>query len=399
MKNDRHIQEVSPYKRGLLVQTLDRLCDELDLSSSRYQQAQERYEAVGDWLAGSDDSFLSSAMIYPQGSIALGTTVKPLNQNEFDVDLVCFLPTIAERSSPASVKALVGNRLREHEKYDGMLEEKQRCWRINYANEFHLDITPAITNEMCIHGGELVPDKKLTNWKATNPRGYRANFERRAAMRPRLYAFDRAIAKADSVQSFPQQQMSKPPLKRIVQLLKRHRDEAFSAPAVRDLAPISVIVTTLAAYSYERCVTKSAYADMYELIVDVITHMPDFIQRIDRGGHIEYRIDNDATLGENFAEKWNYDPRLPTAFFSWHAKAIEDLSELIKLEGQDVIAERLTKAYGATRDQAIAALGGHVRTLNVARRSGLLLFAPSVGLTTQAIGKTTAVRSNTFFGD
>ncbi|WP_017920720.1 nucleotidyltransferase domain-containing protein [Burkholderia gladioli] len=399
MNNDRQIHELSPYKRSLLVQTLDRLCDELELSTCRYQQAQERYEAVGDWLAGSDDSFLSSALIYPQGSIALGTTVKPLNQAEFDVDLVCFLPTIAEKSSPAAVKALVGNRLKEHGKYDGMLEEKQRCWRINYANEFHLDITPAITNEMCAHGGELVPDRKLAIWKATNPRGYCANFERRAAMRPLMYAFDRAIAKADSVQDFPEQQMSKPPLKRIVQLLKRHRDKAFSAPAARELAPISVIITTLAAYSYERCITQSVYADMYELIVDVITRMPDFIQRIDRGGRIEYRIDNDATLGENFAEKWNHDPRLATAFFSWHAKALEDLSELIKLEGQDVIAERLTKAYGATRDQAIAALGGHVRSMNFARASGYLLFAPSVGLTTQAIGKTTPVRSNTFFGD
>lgn len=399
MKNDRQIQEISRYKRNLLVQTLDRLCDELELSARRYQQAQERYEAVGDWLAGSDNSFLSSALIYPQGSIALGTTVKPLNQTEFDVDLVCFLPTIAEKSSPAAVKALVGDRLREHGKYDGMLEEKQRCWRINYANEFHLDITPAITNEMCVQGGELVPDRKVANWKATNPRGYRANFERRAALRPRVYAFDRAFAKADSVQSFPEQQMSKPPLKRIVQLLKRHRDEAFCAPAARELAPISVIITTLAAYSYERCVTKNAYADMYELIVDVITHMPDFIQRIDRGGRIEYWIDNDATLGENFAEKWNHDPRLPIAFFSWHTKALEDLSELLKLEGQDVIAERLAKAYGATRDQAIAALGGHVRSLNVARGNGSLLFAPSIGLTTQAVGNTTSVRSNTFFGD
>ncbi|MBR8248052.1 nucleotidyltransferase domain-containing protein [Burkholderia cenocepacia] len=399
MNNERQIQELSSYKRSLLVQTLDRLCDELELSVSRYQQAQERYEAVGDWLAGSGDRFLSSALIYPQGSIALGTTVKPLNQTEFDVDLVCFLPTIGDKSSPAAVKALVGDRLREHGKYDGMLEEKQRCWRINYANEFHLDITPAITNVMCVHAGELVPDKKLANWKASNPRGYRANFERRAAMRPRLYAFDRALAKADSVQNFPEQQMSKPPLKRIVQLLKRHRDEAFSSPAMREFAPISVIITTLVAYSYERCVTKGVYADMYELIVAVIKHMPDFIQRIDRDGRLEYWIDNDATLGENFAEKWNHDSRLPIAFFSWHTKVLEDLSDLIQLEGQDVIAERLTKAYGATRDQAIAALGGHVRSLNVARRSGSLLFTPSVGLTTQAIGKTTAVRSNTFFGD
>lgn len=399
MNNDRQIYEFSSYKRRALVQALDRLCQELELSPSRYQQAQERYEIVGDWLASSDDRYLSSVLVYPQGSIALGTTVKPLNQTEFDVDLVCFLPNIGAKSSPAAVKALVGDRLKEHGRYSGMLEEKQRCWRINYANEFHLDITPAITNEMCAYGGELVPDRKLSSWKATNPQGYRANFERRAALRPRLYAFDRAMAKADSVQSFPEQQMSKPPLKRIVQLLKRHRDEAFSTPAMGELAPISVIVTTLAAYSYEYCVTKNTYADTYELIVDVVHHMTDFILRADINGHTEYRIDNDATLGENFAEKWNVDPRLPTAFFTWHAKVLGDLSDLLRLEGQDVIADRLAKSYGATRDQAVAALGGHVRSLNIARANGSLLFTPSVGLTTEAIGKTTAVRSNTFFGD
>lgn len=399
MNNDRQIHEFSAYKRNALVQALDRLCEEFELSTSRYQQAQERYEAVGEWLAGSHDSFLSKALIYPQGSIALGTTVKPLNQAEFDVDLVCFLSTVGEKSSPAAVKALVGDRLKEHGRYSGMLEEKQRCWRVNYANEFHLDITPAITNEMCAYGGELVPDRKLSRWKATNPQGYRANFERRAALRPRLYAFDRAMAKADSVQRFPEQQMTKPPLKRIVQLLKRHRDKAFAPPTMRELAPISVIVTTLAACSYEHCVTKNVYVDTYELIVDVIGRMPDFIQCIEHGGHIEYRIDNDATLGENFAEKWNHDPRLPAAFFAWQEKVLEDLSDLVKLDGQDVVAEHLAKSYGATRDQAIAAVGGHVQSLTVARANGTLLFAPSVGLTTQAIGKTTAVRSNTFFGD
>jgi len=32
---------------------------------------------------------------------------------------------------------------------------------LNYANEFHMDITPSIMNPECTNGGELVPDKEL----------------------------------------------------------------------------------------------------------------------------------------------------------------------------------------------------------------------------------------------
>lgn len=399
MNNDRQIHEFASHKRSALVRALDRLCQELELPTSQYEEARERYESVGGWLAGSDDRFLTVATVYPQGSIALGTTVKPLNQTEFDVDLVCFLPTVGATSSPAAVKDLVGNRLKEHGRYEGMLEEKQRCWRINYANEFHLDITPAISNEMCAYGGEFVPDKSLRDWKPTNPRGYKNNFERRAALRPRFYALEGAKITADSVDSFPDQELTKPPLKRLVQLLKRHRDQVFSGDDTRELMPISVIVTTLAANAYEYCVTNNVYVDMYELLCDVVRRMPDFIRRIEYGARTEYVIDNDATTGENFAEKWNRDLRLPVAFYNWHKRVLDDLSRLLQIEGQDVIAEHFVRSYGATRSQATAALSSPIAKVSAARAKGTLLVAPAIGLTTAGRPGATQVRPNTFFGD
>jgi hypothetical protein len=400
MNNDRQIHEFASYKRSALVRALDRLCQELELSPSRYDEARQRYESVGGWLAGSENRFLSVAAVYPQGSIAIGTTVKPLNQTEFDVDLVCFLPTIGATSSPAVVKALVGDRLKEHGHYEGMLEEKQRCWRINYANEFHLDITPAISNEMCVYGGEFVPDKSLRDWKPTNPRGYKSNFERRAALRPRFYTLEKSTKiTADSVDSFPEQELTKPPLKRLVQLLKRHRDQVFSGKDVRELMPISVIVTTLAANAYEYCVTNHVYVDMYELLCDVIRRMPDSIRRVEVTAQTQYFIDNDATVGENFAEKWNRDPRLPVAFYNWHKRVLDDLSQLVQIEGQDVIAEHFIKSYGATRSQATAALGSPIVSATAARSNGSLLVVPAFGLTTTIRPGATQVRPNTFFGD
>jgi hypothetical protein len=105
-----------------------------------------------------------------QGSTALGTTVKPVGRNEYDVDLVCHIPGAGRWLPPALCKKLVGDRLKANQRYSALLEEKPRCWRLNYANEFHLDITPSIPNDACLNGGELVPDRALRCWMATNPK-------------------------------------------------------------------------------------------------------------------------------------------------------------------------------------------------------------------------------------
>lgn len=128
------------------------------------------------------------------------------------------------------LKQIISNRLREHGLYRTMLEEKKRCWRLNYERAFHLDISPTIFNPRCSNGGDLVPDKSVKTWKPTNPLGYKALFERRCQLQPRL-KFTKSIA-ADSgiradIEAFPNREKRKGILRRIVQLLKRHRDIMF----------------------------------------------------------------------------------------------------------------------------------------------------------------------------
>ena len=56
----------------------------------------------------------------------------------------------------------------------------------------------------------------LAAWKPTNP-GIRGPLQRYAALRPRLTLREAAIAaKRAEVEDFPEQEMRKPPLKRIV---------------------------------------------------------------------------------------------------------------------------------------------------------------------------------------
>lgn len=399
MEMQMHERQLAAHKRLLMVGILDALCKQLELTDTQYQTTKDRYEAVGAWLAEAESRFLQEASIYAQGSIALGTAIKPTGRNEFDVDLVCLLPTVDQSSSAAAVKALIGDRLKAHGKYDGILEEKQRCWRINYANEFHLDITPAILNPHCNQGGELVPDKKLAWWKPTNPHGYMSRFEQYAALRPKFYFHEAVYAeKRADVQQFPAQQMSKPFLKRIVQLLKRHRDFSFAALERKDLAPISIIITTLASWSYAYCVEHNTYLDAFDLITDVVRRMPDFIAVQDRNGTPYYIIENETTAGENFADKWNQDHRLALAFYRWHESSLASLEALLDLEGADHTGKQLQESFGASREQVRSALAPLTAGVGNARASSSLLVAPSLGVVTGSAAGAVSVLTNTFFG-
>jgi hypothetical protein len=225
----------------------------LEPTDTQYEQAKASYEAVADWLSQSENPLLKQLSLYAHGSIALGTTNRPIGRDDFDVDTICRVYGLTEATSPSVLKQLIGNRLREHTLYGAMLEEKKRCWRLNYQRAFHLDISPTILNPRCANGGELVPDKSLKSWKPTNPSGYKARFDRRCKLEPR-FKFTKSIA-ADSgiradIEAFPNRKARKGILPRIVQLLKRHRDIMFQ-DVVDDITPISIIITTLAAQSYE----------------------------------------------------------------------------------------------------------------------------------------------------
>jgi len=386
-------------RKGELAGALEQVCQALELTGTQEKRAEGHYTAVGEWLAESDDPMLQGVAIYVQGSTALGTTVRPLGRDEHDVDLVCFVPELGSYMPPAFLKARIGARLRQNGRYESMLEEKPRCWRLNYAGEFHMDITPAITNPACDRGGELVPDKKLRTWKSTNPRSYRALFEARANLQPRMRLFKDGLAEDRSAQAsvepYPSPMATKGILRRAVQLAKRNRDVHF-AKSDPSLAPISVIITTLAARSYAYCVASFEFDSELDLLQSIIRFMPVFIEKQPGGaGGVQWHIPNETTAGENFAEKWNADPTLAKAFFEWHSRFSADLDRLVSLAGLDQLTKSLAASFGSVPAQAaLDALTGGVSD---ARASGRLSIAPSVGLTVGA-GVGSPMRRNTFYG-
>ena len=171
--------------------------------------------------------------------------MKPRARQEYDLDLVCELQADWQRiPNPLVLLDAVEGRLCSHEKYKAMIERKNRCVRVKYANEFHLDILPACPDPASGNDCLVVPDCEARAWRPSNPKGYATWFE---VQTETLQAF--AVQKAEPL---PEQESveEKAPLKRAVQLLKRWRDISYARNL--DMAPVSIVLTTLAAQHYGR---------------------------------------------------------------------------------------------------------------------------------------------------
>jgi hypothetical protein len=384
-------------RKAELLGVLEHLCQGLELSDSQLQLARDRYEAVGKWLSAADNPMLRALGIYLQGSTALGTTVKPISRNEYDVDLVAHITGVKSTIAPSVLKKAIGDRLRMSGTYQSIMQEMARCWRINYANEFHLDITPSIANPICANGGELVPDKAVREWCASNPKGYRRLFERRASLAPRLRLAEAEMRKSlrAEIEPYPISRGPKGILRRVVQILKRHRDIYFLKGDCA-LAPISIVITTLASQSYEYCVSSFVFDDEFDLLCAVIRHMPRFIDSTVINGRQFWFIWNETTTGENFAEKWNQDSRRARSFYTWHLRALADVERLSGADGLDTVTKSLRESFGD--GPANIALKRFTDDISSARVAGMLSVAPVAGLRSSNTASATAVRSNTFFG-
>lgn len=372
---------------------LDRVGASVEPTETQKDRAKTTYHAVGDWLSEGDD--LLNAMIYAQGSAALGTMIRPFGHCDFDVDLICRTTRTVASTTPAALKAIVGDRLKAHGRYGKILEEMPRCWRLNFAGDFHLDITPSIRNPNCGRGGELVPDRRLRRFKPSNPTGYADLFNTRAALQPRARVINayESTARAE-VQTYPAFSSKKGVLRRTVQLLKVHRDRMFR---LRDpaLAPLSIIITTLAMRAYEFCITFYEYDNELDLMCDTLDLMPTFIGRFFPEGRAHFLIENETTAGENFAEKWNDHPERATAFYEWHERASAAFAAFRDAVGLDRVRKALSEALGPELVQRMTS--ADEAALGRARVSGGLSVTAGLGLSTgAAVG--TPVKANTFFG-
>ncbi|EMI20161.1 hypothetical protein RMSM_02919 [Rhodopirellula maiorica SM1] len=364
--------------RTLIVNSiLEQIAEELDIPPSKYQQAVDRYQAVGRWLEGGDyPGSTGTPKIYPQGSFRLGTVVRPIREGkecDYDIDLSCELIIPKERTTPQDIRHFIGNRLKEHGKYKKLLDDEgRRCWTLLYAEEdgtgFHLDVLPCVPDpsifdnvdqQLSLQSAALTDRRESDNgydWGFTNPAGYadwfaqrqRVVFSRTASLRkdqifrenPTIYA---------SVDDVPDQ-LVRTPLQRAIQVLKRHRDIRFADQKNSSDRPISIIINTLAALAYQQ--EPDAYTTLANFLDRVQRYQETELIRCEDD---EWIIANPVNPNENFADRWN-DPGSgrPDAFFQWINWLQEDIDEILNASTSFELERSLQGAFGDSVGKRVA---------------------------------------------
>lgn len=362
---------------------LKRICEELQLSPSRYQQAVDRYAAVCQWLEADGSAVGAfSPTIYPQGSMRIGTTVKPFGRDEYDLDFVCELQfPVNKFRSPLQLLKLIELRLREHALYGPILEMKNRCVRLNYANEFHMDILPGCPDPSFGGSCLFVPDRKSQTWKNSNPKGYANWFESRCELVLKVLTERRRLmAKAEPI---PPQEATeeKAILKHVVQLLKRWRDVQFQRQP--RLAPISMVLTTMAAQAYggELSVTEALTSVLNNFVSLVASRTP------------RVYVLNPANPREDLSERWN-DAAQYRVFVDGISELHERWNKVLAANGIHKISNELEVLFG---EPVKAAINRQAKALQELREESALRVAPA-GLLTSTAAFGIPVRANTFHG-
>ena len=325
---------------------LKAIVDEISIPDGYVEKARTRYKSIGTWFDRPASSIKHlNPKIHAQGSFALGTVIRPLDDaDEYDVDLVCRLEKGSRHSmSQADLKAAIGVEIIAYARANGMKnfpEDGRRCWTMEYADEarFHMDILPGIPDqegflmEMTARGHQNgayelassalgITDKKHPQyrlkgglWLVSNPEGYIKWFRSRQVevlLREMKLTEARTGMVFASVEDFPNHRV-RTPLQDAIKILKRHRDAMFKGDENK---PISIIISTLAAHAYGN---QTTIAETLKAI------LPAMKTQIDPLGQNAV-IANPSYPAENFADKWAKKPQKQRNFERWITQAHQDI--------------------------------------------------------------------------
>ncbi len=299
---------------------IQELIDEIDVSESNYEKASSRYKAIATYIKESDLSEYNPD-IYLQGSIKLGTAIKPLTENgAYDIDIVCNITkkrryNQTQRELKDDLGKVVKNYSLKHSMGKAP-KESNRCWTLNYVDEsnFHIDILPAVPWDDTDDGNIAISDKRSDNydnltldWEVSNPKGYSDWFKKQSDFKIIKESYEKRFH--EKIEKIPDYKI-KTPLQRIVQLLKRHAELMFMNDM--EYKPSSVIITTLASKIYPECTIISN---------DFVTLLLNIIRKFLNG--IEYEKENPCIYNpvnrkEKLSLKWDEDRQYFEKFLKWY---------------------------------------------------------------------------------
>ena len=147
------------------------------------------------------DDYVRPALLetFLQGSYVHGTAIRPLGKSaDYDVDVCCLLnlsEAPIQTEEPKPLLCWLARRLKKIEAYRGRVDTRPRCVRIDFPDEFHMDVVPLVESKnqggivflkaslisVALFAGDrrysngnlLVPNGAVDGWEATNPKGLR----------------------------------------------------------------------------------------------------------------------------------------------------------------------------------------------------------------------------------
>lgn len=122
------------------------LNNHVNLNPSRLSRLRGHVSAVNDFLIDHEDlANIVTGDVIPQGSYARRTIIKPYVGNDYDADVLLPMDQIADWQPCAYVERL-HQIFEDSGRYKGKSTMKKRCLRLDYADRFHIDIVPFITD-------------------------------------------------------------------------------------------------------------------------------------------------------------------------------------------------------------------------------------------------------------
>ncbi|MDX3917222.1 nucleotidyltransferase [Olivibacter sp. SDN3] len=369
-------------KKTQIDDILDKMAENLQLGDSRYDRMKQHYEAVKNWIEKDEKFFKPFAYeVYPHGSVRILTTVKPIGKDEFDLDIALHLKTSHISHTPQKIYIELKRRLMEHEKYKEILEAKNRCLRLKYHGDFHMDILPGIQEFDWDDDRLCIPDRSLGLWVSSNPRGYAKWFLDKAnSVKTSL------LEKALQAENIPADNFRyKKPLQRAVQLIKRYRDVYFQKDATYKTS--SIILTTIAGQYYD------GEDSIFDTVEGIVNRMSENIQYLpDR-----IKILNPVNQQEDFTDKWDKEPAFYEAFKNFLHHLYNEWQELKKEHGVLQEGQILKGLFGS--DLFINAQRSQVEQLEDFRRQKAIGISRGSGNIVQVgTSSSTLIKNNTFYG-
>lgn len=350
-----------------------KIIENLDIPPTLFKNAVEKYNSIAKYLQSKG----LNVEIYPQGSFALGTVIRPYTQDDnaaYDLDFICQVTDADKNSiSAEKLRSYIEGALDESGLYGGKLEICAECITIRYADingiAFSIDVVPAVDeslqkkamlvqkaqNPNLIETAIAIPKQvqESYEWITNNPKGYKLWFDdintpylSNSRSFYRASYFEKYSHVFASVEDIPSE-LERSALQRVIQILKYHRNVFYSRHKDGDKhKPISAIINTIVT---EIAKHANPAWDVYELLKYVVNEFNTyslqltmnetlFAQRYSDKTVISKKrekwvIQNPANPEDNLADSWTDETA--QIFFKWITNLQSDLIESLNLSDED----------------------------------------------------------------